>query len=223
VKSILKSLLAILLGLGFLALQSRAQAPAPVAKKPAIAFLGLTEASDPQMRAVITQRIRGELAADTGLSAVPGEKVDKLFAQGILREPDARLEDPEALRREIGNAYLASASLERLTVATKRTWWKPWSLKNTWTQGMRVKIMDGAKGNIVLDSLVATAVREPGFIFAPEDDWGKVPPLEREKRMRIMSEAVSIEAARVLGAAVKGRVPAAAVAGNVPATPGTGP
>jgi hypothetical protein len=220
VKSILKSVLAILLGLGFLALQSRAQAPATAAKKSAIAFLGLTEASDPQMRAVITQRIRGELAADTGLSAVPAEKIDKLFARGILREPDARPEDPEALRREIGSASLAYASLERFSVSTKRTWWKPWSLKNTWTQGIRVKIMDGATGNVVLDSLVATAVREPGFLFAPEEDWGKVPPLEREKRMRIMAEAVSVEAARVLGNAAKGRVPAAAVAGNVPATPG---
>src|SRR6478609_8612647 len=78
VKSILKSLLAILLGLGFLALQSRAQAPAAAsAKKAAIAFLGLTDASDPQMRAVITQRIRGELAADTALITIPGETVDK--------------------------------------------------------------------------------------------------------------------------------------------------
>lgn len=213
-------MLAILLGLGFLALQSRAQSPAPGTKKPAIAFLGLTEASDPQMRAVITQRIRGELAADSGLSAVPGEKIDKLFAKGILRETDVRPDDPEALRREIGNAYLAFASLERLSVATKRTWWKPWSLKNTWTQGMRVEIRDGAKGTVVLDSLVATAVREPGFILPPEEDWGKVPPLEREKRMRIMAEAVSVEAARILGNAVKARVPAAAVAGNVPATPG---
>lgn len=218
-KSILKSLLAILLGLGFLALQSRAQTPAAGTKKPAIAFLGLTEGSDPQMRAVITQRIRGELAADTALLEVPGEKVDMLFAKGVLREPDARPENPEAVRREIGNAYLAYASLERLSVATKRTWWKPWSLKNTWTQGMRVEIVDGAKGTVVLDSLVATAVREPGFLFAPEEDWGKLPPLEREKRLRIMAEAVSVEAARTLGNAVKGRVPAAAT-GNVPATPG---
>ena len=36
--------------------------------------------------------------------------------------------------------------------------------------------------------LVAAAVaRDQDFILAPEEDMGKVPPLEREKRMRIMA------------------------------------
>jgi hypothetical protein len=218
-------MLAILLGLGFLALQSRAQAPAGT-KKAAVAFLGLTDASDPQISAAIAMRIRGELGADPTLISIPGEEIDKLFSQGILRGPDLRPDDPQALRREVGDAYLAYGSLERITVDSKRTWWKPWSVKNTWTQGMRLHVVDGVKGSVVFDSLVAAAVHEPGFIFTPEEDWGKVPPLEREKRMRIMAEAVSVEAAKALARAVKGHAapaspPAAAPApGNVPATHG---
>jgi len=203
VKSILKSVLAILLGLGFLALQSRAQALA-APKKAAIAFLGLTDASDPQISAAIAQRIRSRLEADSTLAAIPGEKIDKLFAKGILRGPGVRPDDPAALRREVGDVYLASGSLERITVASKRTWWKPWAVKNTWTQGMRLRVEDGTKGLVVFDSLVAGTVREPGFVFAPEGDWGKVPPLERETRLRVMAEAVSIEAAKALAKAAKG-------------------
>jgi hypothetical protein len=219
--SLLKSMLAILLGLGFLVLQSRAQAPAPAgAKKTAVAFLGLTDASDPQISAAIAKRIRGELEADSTVIAIPGEEIDKLFSQGILRGPDVRPEDPQALRREVGEAYLAYGSLERITVDSKRTWWKPWFVKNTWTQGMRLHVVDGIKGSVVFDSLVAAAVHESGFLFTPEEDWGKVPPLDREKRMRIMAEAVSVEAAKALAKAVKGRPTTAPAPGNVPATPG---
>ena len=196
-------MLAILLGLGFLALQSRAQAPA--AKRAAVAFLGLTETSNPQLSAALTKSIRGRLGADSAIIAIPGEEVDKLFAKGILRGPDSRPGDPEALRREVGDAYLAYGSLEPLSVASKRTWWKPWAVKNTWTQGMRLHVVDGAKGAVVFDSLVAAAVREPGFVFNPEGDWGKVPPKERDRRMRIMADAVSIEVAKALAKAVKGR------------------
>jgi hypothetical protein len=211
VKSLLKSVLAILLGLGFLALQSRAQSPAsaPVSKRTAVAFLGLTENSDPQISSSVAIRIRGALGADSGITAVPGEEIDKLFAKGILRGPDVRPDDPQALRREVGDAYLAYGSLERIGVSSKRTWWKPWAVKNTWTQGMRLHVVDGAKGAVVFDSLVIAAVKEPGFVFTPEEDWGKVPPLEREKRIRIMADAVSIEAAKALAKALKTRLPAA--------------
>lgn len=216
VKSLVKSMLAILLGLGFLFLTARAQTQAPSrpsgvtprSGKPAIAFLGLTDASDPQIAGAMAQRIRGEIGNDSMLVSVPAEEVDKLFAQGILRDPDARPADPEALRREIGEAYLAYGSLERMSVATKRTWWKPWSLKSTWTQGMRLHA-DGPKGTAVFDGVVDAAVTEPGFLFAPEEDWGKIPPLEREKRLRIMAEAVSVEAAKTLAKAVKSQAPAA--------------
>jgi hypothetical protein len=223
--SLVKSMLAILLGLGFLVLQSRAQPPAG-SKKPAVAFLGMTDASDPQISAAIAKRIRGELGSDPAVIAIPGEKIDQLFSQGILRGPDLRPVDPQALRREVGEAFLAYGSLGPITVACKRTWWKPWAVKNSWAQGMRLHVEDGFNGVVVLDSLVAASVREPGFIFAPEEDWGKVPPLEREKRMRIMAEAVSVEAAKALAKAVKGRpapasAPASAPApGNVPATHG---
>jgi hypothetical protein len=222
VKSILKSVLAVLLGLGFLVLQSRAApAAAPAAgKKAAIAFLGLTDASDPQVGADIAKRIRGTLGADSALVSIPGEQVDKLFAKGILRAPDARPEDPEALRREVGDAYLAYGGLERIAVTSKRTWWKPWAVKNAWIQGMRLHIVDGAQGIVVMDSLVSAAVPETGFLFAPEEDWGKLPPLERERRMRIMAEAVSVEAAKALAKAVKARAPAPASPGNAAVPPG---
>ncbi|MBW8886254.1 MAG: hypothetical protein JF616_00745 [Fibrobacteres bacterium] len=217
--SLLKSMLAILLGLGFLVLQARAQAPAGT-RKAAVAFLGLTDASDPQISEAIAKRIRAELGADPTVNSIPGEEIDKLFSQGILRGPDLRPVDPQALRREVGDAYLAYGSLERIAVDSKRTWWKPWSVKNTWTQGMRLRVVDGVKGSVVFDSLVAAAVHEPGFLFTPEEDWGKVPPLEREKRMRIMAEAVSVVAAKALAKAVKSRPVAASAPGSVPATPG---
>jgi hypothetical protein len=222
VKYLLKSLLSILLALGFLALDARAQAEAP-SPKTAVAFLGMAEGSDPQVSDAIAKRIRIELGNDSGLLSVPEEDLARLYAKGILRAPDIRPEDPGALRREIGEAFLAYGRLERISVTTKRTWWKPWAVKNTWTQGMRLHVVDGLKGEVVFDAVVAAAVPEAEFLFSPEEDWGRVPPLEREKRMRIMAEAISVEAAKALAKAVKERAnPAAPVAppGNAPATPG---
>jgi hypothetical protein len=224
VEYILKSLLSILLALGFLALDARAQAEAPP-KKPSVAFLGMAAGSDPQVSEAIAKRIRIEIGNDSGLVSVAGEDVARLYAKGILRDPETRAGDPAALRREIGEAYLAYGKLERISVAAQRKWWKPWAVKNTWTQGLRLHVVDGAKGQVVFDAVVAAAVPEAGFLFSPEEDWGKVPPLEREKRMRIMAEAVSVEAAKALAKAVKDRANPPAPAeppapGNSPATPG---
>ena len=220
--SLLKSLLAVLLGLGFLALEARAQSAAAAPKKPVIAFLGLTGNSDPQVGDAIARRIRDELDMDSELVSVPGEEVDKLFAKGILRGPDARPADPEALRREVGEAYFAYGVLERITVASKRKWWKPWAVKSEWTQGMRLRVTEGAQGKVIFDGVVAAAAKpESGFLFNPEGDWGKLPPLERDKRMRMMAEAVSVESAKALAKAVKDRTaPPSADSSNAPATPG---
>lgn len=220
-KYLLKSLLFILLALGFLALDARAQAEA-VPKKPAVAFLGLAEGSDPQVCEAIAKRIRIEIGNDSGLVSVDGEDIGRLYAKGILRSPETRPADPAALRREIGDAYLAYGKLERISVASERKWWKPWAVKNTWTQGIRLHVVVGEKSDLVLDALVAAAVPEAAFLFPPEEDWGKVAPLEREKRMRIMVEAVSVEAAKALAKAVKDRAnpPAPEAPATDPAAPG---
>jgi hypothetical protein len=231
VEYILKSLLSILLALGFLALDARAQAEGAstkveaAPKKASIAFLGMAEGSDPLVSEAIVKRIRIEIGNDSGLISVAGEDVARLYAKGILRDPETRPEDAAALRREIGEAFLAYGKLERITVASRRKWWKPWAVKNTWTQGMRLHVVDGPRGQVVFDAVVAAAVPEAEFLFSPEEDWGKVAPLEREKRMRIMAEAVSVEAAKALAKAVKDRAnppaPAEPAApGNPPATPG---
>src|SRR3954468_21039176 len=112
-------MLAILLGLGFLVLQSRAQAPSQAAPstKPTVAFLGMTGLSDPQVGEMITGRIRGQLGTDSSVIAIPREAVERLFSRGILRGPDIRPDDPQALRREVGDVYLAYGNLERIGVA----------------------------------------------------------------------------------------------------------
>ena len=214
-------MLAILLGLGFLALEARAQSrsAAAAAGRPAIAFLGMAEGSDPQLGETIVKRIRRELGVDSTLVSIPGEEVDKLFARGILRGPDASPTDAEALRREIGDAYLAYGILERIAVTSQRKWWKPWTVKSTWTQGLRLHVTEGARGPVIFDGLVASAKPESGFLTGPEGDWGKLPPLEREKRMRSMAEMLSVETAKALAKAVKDRA-APAAASSDSATPG---
>lgn len=170
-------------------------------------------ATDPQIAESLSRRIREILEADTGIESVSGEAVERLYAQGVLRGPDQPPADSAALRRGVGNAYLAFGRLERISVASRRIWWKPWSLNTTWTQPLRLRIAGAIRPGAVFDSLLTVEVREKDFLKGPEKEWGRMPPLERDRRQRTMVEAVAAEAAKLVSRAVRERAGATAAQG----------
>ena len=189
-KSIMKTLLALALGLGFLILDLHA--------KPTVAFLGLTRDSDPRISGDISRRIQWDLSADTGLAAFSAEEVDALYSKRLLLDPEAAPADMPKLAKGLGAQYYAFGKLEKVAVTSKRIIWKPWSLKVKWTQGLRLRVLDGSNGLIVFDGLVTCEVPEKASFSAPDADLNKLSPLERESRLRIMAAAVSAESAKAL-------------------------
>jgi hypothetical protein len=198
--SIMKTL-ALALGLGFLILDLHA--------KPTIAFLGLTGDSDPRISGDIARRIQWDLAADTGLSTFSAEEMNVLYAKGLLKGPEVTPADMPKLAKGLGAQYYAFGKLENAAVTSKRILWKPWSLKVKWTQGLRLRMLDGSNGHVAFDGLVTCEVPEKAVLWAPNADLGKLSPLERESRLRIMSAAVSVEAAKALAKALKEKAPGA--------------
>ena len=102
-QTVLKTLLAITLGFGFLALEAYA--------KPSLAFLGFNRESDPLIRENLSSRIQFELAADSGLTAISQSEVAALFAKGILTESDITPLDMPRLGKELGAQYYAFGRL----------------------------------------------------------------------------------------------------------------
>jgi hypothetical protein len=192
--SIMKTLLALALGFGFLVLDIHA--------KPTVAFLGLTRDSDPRISGDIARRIQWELGADTGLAAFSAEEVAVLYAKGLLSEPEAVPADMPKLAKGLGAQYYAFGKLENVAVTSKRIIWMPWSLKVKWTQGLRLRVLDGSNGGVVFDGLVTCEVPEKATFSAPDANLGKLSPLEREARLRIMAAAVSVESAKALSKAL---------------------
>ena len=192
--SIMKTLLALALGLGFLALDLHA--------KPTVAFLGLTRDSDPRISGDIARRIQWDLAADTGLTAFSAEEMDALYAKGLLKDPEVTAADLPKLAKGLGARFYAFGKLENVAVTSKRILWKPWSLKVKWTQGLRLRVFDGTNGQIVFDGLVTCEVPEKAVFSAPDADLNKLSPLERDSRLRIMAAAVSVESAKALSKAL---------------------
>lgn len=188
--SIMKTLLALALGFGFLVLDLHA--------KPTVAFLGLTLDSDPRISGDIARRIQWDLAADTGLTAFSAEEMDVLFAKGLLKDPAVSAADMPKLAKGLGAGYYAFGKLENTAVTSKRILWKPWSLKVKWSQGMRLRVLDGTDGKTVFDGLVTSEVPEKASFSAPDADLGKLSPLDRDSRLRIMAAAVAAESAKVL-------------------------
>jgi hypothetical protein len=193
--SIMKTLLALALGSGLLVLDLHA--------RPTIAFLGLSRDSDPRVSGDIARRIQWELGADTGLAAFSAEEVAALFAKGVLSGPEAAPADMPKLAKGLGAQYYAFGKLEAAAVTSKRIIWKPWSLKVKWTQGLRLRVLDGSNGQVVFDALVTCEVPEKALFSAPHADLGRLSPLERESRLRIMSTAVSLESAKALAKVIK--------------------
>lgn len=201
-QTLLKTLLAIGLGLGFMALDVHA--------KPSLAFLGLGSDSDPRVSQSIAQGIQWELAGDTALFAYPGNEIALLFAKGVLRDPEAGPLDMPRLSKALGAQYYAFGTLEPIAMQSKRILWMPWSIRVKWTQGMRLRVVDGATGSVIYDGLVTAEVPEKASFSAPESRLGNLSPLDRESRLRIMAAAVSAESARTLSKVVREKAAPAA-------------
>ncbi|MDB5106654.1 MAG: hypothetical protein JWP91_4343 [Fibrobacteres bacterium] len=211
-QSVAKTLLALALGLGFLALDLHA--------RPTVAFLGLDPESNPQISGDIAKRIHWELSADTGLSAFTLDEVSQLFAKGILAGPEAAPADMPKLAKGLGAQYYAFGKLEPIAVTSKRILWMPWSLKVKWSQGMRLRILDGTNGQVVFDGLVTGEIPEKALFMGPDGRMGDLSPLERESRMRKMAAVVSVESAKTVAKVVKEK--AAGAAGGAEAKPAGG-
>ncbi len=189
-QSLTKTLLAIALGLGFQALDLHA--------KPTVAFLGLSADSDPQVSGEITRRIQWDLTADTALSAISAEDVAMLFGKGILREPEASAADLPKLAKGLGAQYYAFGKLEPIAVESKRGKWTPWSIKVKWTQGLKLRILDGSNGKVVFDGLVQGELPKQALFMGPDGEWGKMSPLERDGWLKTMAALVSTESAKTV-------------------------
>lgn len=226
--SLLKTLLALMLAIGFLALDARAQdpaadpaaAPVAAAPRPTLAFLGLDADSDPLAAKTISGSIRRELELDSALQSFPESRIEPAFGKGLLPKPAAGPADVYPLSRVVGARYYAFGRLERISVTSKRTWWMPWSIKVQWEQGVTLRVIDSASGEPIFDGRVDAAVPEKAFLTGPEKEWGRMAPLEREKRLRIMAAAVSGLSAKAVAKAVKDKAaPVDASANDAAAAP----
>jgi hypothetical protein len=189
-RSLCKTLLALALGLGFMALDLHA--------KPTVAFLGISRDSDPLLSGDVTKRIQWELGTDSGVTSLSAEEISVVFAKGLLHEPEAVAADMPKLAKGLGAQYYAFGRLEPVAVKSKRVIWMPWSLKLKWSQGLRLRILDGSNGDLVFDGLVTAEVPEKGFLVPPEADMHKLSPMDREVRTRKMAMAVAVESAKTV-------------------------
>lgn len=208
-KTVLKTLLACALGLGFLIIDAHS--------KPSLAFLGLTQESDPSVRENLAHRIQFDLSADTGLFVFSNDEVAMLFAKGILNEPEIGPMDMPRLSKGLGAQYYAFGKLESITNSGKRTWWKPWYVNVKWNRGLRLRVLDASTGASVYDGVATGELAEKDFLTGPEA-WEKLPPLERDHYIQSLMASLSAESAKAIAKAVKEKAnPAPAAAAPDPA------
>lgn len=209
-RTILKTALAICLGLGFLALDAHSRT--------AVAFLGMSGDSDPRYGEGMAKRIRWELSADTSLLSFSDDEIGMLFAKGVLREPQVGPADMARLSQGLGAQYYAFGSLEPVAMESKRAKWKFWDIKVKWSQGLRLRVLDASDGKVVYDSLIRAEVPEAALFAAPDGDFGRMAPLKRDAFLRSMSVKVSVQTAKALAdglAMANGRKEKAADAAGV--------
>jgi hypothetical protein len=125
-----------------------------------------------------------------------------LFAKGVLTEPEISPLDLPRLSKGMGAQYYAFGKLEGLSLACKRTWWKPWAVKVKWSQGIRMRVLEAASGQVVSDSLVSGDLADKAFILEPTP-WEKMTPLEQDGFLRRMIPVVSLSSAKALAKVVK--------------------
>ena len=195
-RSVFRAWLVGALGLGCLGMDCHA--------KPALAFLGLSPDSDPLIRAELERRIRGELAADSSLSGFAQADIDMLFAKGILTGPEAGPRDMPRLARGLPAQFYAYGYLQPMTLSSSRIWWKPWKVNVTLAQGLRWRVLEGNAGRVIYDGIVPVTLPEHAFLWAPENRFSRMGPLERDAYLRKLMPLLSAESAKALSKAVAG-------------------
>ncbi len=170
--------------------------------KPSLAFLGFDRESDPLIRDKLASRIQFELAADTGLAAISKSQVAALFTKGILSEPDVSPADLPRLSKELNAQYFAFGQMENLENVSKRIWWKPWRLKVTWSQDIRLRVLEASTGMLVYDGRVIGQLADKALLTGPKP-FQLMSPLEKEGYLNRMLSVLALEASKTLAKAVK--------------------
>jgi hypothetical protein len=218
--SILKALLALGLGLGFLALDARAQGPAQgqgASSKATMAFLGVDPGADPLFGKTLSALIHRELSADSALSALSPRAVEDFLASGGIAMPHSGPADLGPLRNGLASDYYAFGWLEPLSVENSRKWWLPWRVNTEWRRDLRLRVLDGRTGRVVFDGKVEGRVAEKHLFTGPDADLSRKDPVERDGRQRRLLPVLSVETAKALAkavAAAPGAADPAATAGN---------
>jgi len=202
-QSVLKILAAIFLGLGILALESRAASVMP--GKPGLAFLGLGVDSDPLFGKELARRIRWELGADTALFAFPASETNALYSRGVLDGFEAGPLDIKTLTLTPGAEFYAFGHLEPLTITGSRKWYMPWSVKIRWSQALRLRVIQGATGKTVYDEVLPAEIAEKGWFTTPDAPNSRMSPLDRDALYRRMLPLLSVEGAKALAQVASGK------------------
>ena len=195
-RSILKTILACLLGLGYLVLDAHS--------KPSLAFLGFTSDSDPRVKDRFASQILFEMKSDTGLFLFSQDEISMLYTKGFIRSADIGNLDLPLLSKTLGAQFYAYGRLETnaITSENKRIWWKPWGVTTKWNEGIRLRLLDATQGKIILDSVVTIVMTEKSFVTAP-DAFNDLSVYDKEKYIREMMTLVSKDAAKILSKAIK--------------------
>lgn len=193
-RSVAKTLLALGLALGFLALETRA--------KTTVAFLGIDPDTDPLFGRALTGLIRQDLAADTALASLPSRSVEEFQRKAGIAGSDAGPADIPLLKRGLEARYYAFGRLQELTVENKRVWWMPWSVRTKWTRTLRLRVVDGGTGETVFDGVVPAEIPEKNFLKGPDKDLTGKGASERDSRYRRMLPFLSSETAKALSKVV---------------------
>lgn len=193
-QSVFKTLLALALGIGFLALETRA--------KTTVAFLGIDPDTDPRFGKALSILIHQELAVDTALVSLPPKVVAGFLAKGELVLMETGPADIAKLKQGLDAGFYALGWLEPLTVANKRVWWMPWSVRTNWSQELRLRVLDGNTGEVVYDGRVPIQIPEKHFLSGPEGNHSRQGALERDTRYRRMLPLLSSETAKAVSKVV---------------------
>lgn len=197
-QTVLKTVCAILLALGFLLLDARGAATRPI-----VAFLGLRADTDPLFHAELTKSIRRDLSADTSVASLPASEIDKLSATGALKGPEISAYDIPKLSAS-GAQYYAFGWMEPVTLEVKRKWTKPWDVNVRWSQSLRLRVL-GPDGSQVYDGLVPAEISEKSLILAPDAPSAKMAPADRDRCERRMLPVLSEGAAKMLAKVITER------------------
>lgn len=205
--SILKTLLALGLGLGFLAMDARAQDPAQgqgptAAAKASVAFLGVDPGTDPLYGRALSALIQRDLASDSALSALPQGAVERYLASGGTAIPDPGPADLGLLRTGLGSDYYAFGWLEPMSVVNSRKWWLPWRVDTEWRRDLRLRVLDGRTGRMIFDGKVEGRIAERRLFSGPDAGLSGKAAVERDGCQRRMLPVLSAETAKALAAAV---------------------